>query len=89
MGVGLAEDADRVEKRLNDHAERIRALEIRDAAQNEKIDTLCTKLGELSDRITDLMNFIRTSLWKAVGALGTVLLVFLSFFIWYVQCLGK
>lgn len=87
--MGQEEDAERVERRLNDHADRIRALEIRDAAQNEKIDTLCKKLGELSDRITDLMNFIRTSLWKAVGALGTVLLIFLGFFIWYVQSLGK
>lgn len=81
-------EMERIEKQLNDHAERIRALEIRDAAQNEKIDVLCKKLGELSDRIEELMEFIRTCMWKALGAMGTLFLVFLSFFIWYIQKLG-
>lgn len=76
---------ERTERRLNDHGDRIRVLEIREAAQNEKIDSLCTKLDELSKSIKDLMDFMRSILWKALGAMGGLFLVFLGFFIWYVQ----
>lgn len=77
------------ERRLNDHGDRIRALEIKDAAQNERLDALCAKLDELSKSIKDLMDFMRSILWKALGATGGLLALFLGFFIWYVQHLGK
>lgn len=80
---------ERTECRLNDHADRIRTLEIREAAQNEKIDSLCSKLDELSKGIKDLMDFMRSILWKALGASGALIVIFLGFFIWYVQHLAK
>jgi len=77
------------ERRLNDHADRIRALEIKDATQNAKIDSLCEKLEELSKSIGDLMDFMKSILWKALGGMGALLVIFLGFFIWYVQQLGR
>jgi uncharacterized coiled-coil protein SlyX len=73
------------ERRLNDHAERIRLLEIGNASQNEKIDSLCRAIEKLATRIDDLMEFLKTCMWKALGIGGTVFMVFLGFFIWYVQ----
>jgi len=78
-----------VERRLNDHADRIRALEIKDATQNEKIDSLCRELKELANNIRDLMGFMKSILWKALGGMGALIIVFLSFFVWYVQQLGR
>lgn len=79
------------ERRLNDHSDRIRALEIKDASQNEKIDTLCRELKELSQNIRDLMGFMQETLkeilWKTLGGMGGLLFILLGFFIWYVQCL--
>lgn len=88
MGVLKLDFEERTEKRLNNHSGRIRTLEIQNAAQNEKIDMLCKKLDSLSDKIGDLVNFLKTCMWKLLAAGGTVFLVFLGFFVWYVQRLG-
>ena len=85
--MGLAEFEERTERRLNDHGDRIRALEIKDATQNAKIDSLCEKLEELSKSIGDLMEFMRSILWKTIGGMGGLLALFMGFFFWYVQSL--
>ena len=77
------------ERRLNDHAERIRILEIGNASQNEKIDTLCRAIGDLTTRIDNLMDFLESCLWKTVGIGGAMLTAFMGFFIWYVQSLPR
>jgi len=85
--MGLAEFEERTERRLNDHADRIRALEIKDATQNAKIDSLCEKLEELSKSISALMEFMKSILWKTIGGMGAVLALFMGFFFWYIQSL--
>jgi uncharacterized coiled-coil protein SlyX len=77
------------ERRLNDHGERLRALEIKDATQNAKIDSLCEKLEKLSDDIKALVEFMKAILWKTIGGMGGLLVIFLGFFVWYVQNLAK
>lgn len=79
---------ERCEKRLNDHAERIRVLEVKDASQDSKIEMICEKLENLSNQIGAWLDFMKQAIWKSLGAMGTILLIFLSFFIWYVQKLG-
>lgn len=64
---------ERTEQRLNDHGERIRMLEIGNATQNERLDALCKKLDGLAESITDLMDLLKTCLWKALGVGGTFL----------------
>jgi len=73
------------ERRLNNHGDRIRALEIKDATQNAKIDSLCEKLEELSKNIGNLMEFMKSILWKTIGGMGVLLVLFMGFFFWYVQ----
>ena len=80
---------ERIEKRLNDHGERIRMLEIGNASQNEKIDALCKAISDLATRIDDLMSFLEGCLWKVLGIGGGVAMVFLGFFIWYIQSLPR
>ena len=77
------------ERRLNDHGERIRALEIKDATQNEQLVTLFNTLEKLSNDIRELMAFMKSILWKIIGGMGAGMLVLLSFFFWYVQSLAK
>lgn len=77
------------ERRLNDHAERLRVLEISDAKKNEKIDSLCEKLEILSNSIKELMDFMKSIIWKALGGAGALLVIFLSFFMWYIQSLPR
>lgn len=79
---------ERCEMRLNDHAERLRVLEVKDASQDGKIELLCEKLDNLTNQIGDWLSFMKQAIWKGLGAMGTILLIFLSFFIWYVQKLG-
>lgn len=86
MGLSFEEVA---ERRLNSHAERIRALEIKDATQNERLDSLCRELKELSKDIRDLMEFMKSILWKTIGGMGTVLMIFVGFFFWYIENLAK
>jgi uncharacterized coiled-coil protein SlyX len=81
----LANFEELTERRLNDHADRIRALEIKDATQNAKIDSLCEKLEKLSEQIGTLMEFMRSILWKTIGGMGAALALFMGFFFWYVQ----
>jgi uncharacterized coiled-coil protein SlyX len=83
----LADFEEVTERRLNDHADRIRALEVKDATQNAKIDSLCEKLEKLSEQIGILMEFMRSILWKTIGGMGAVLALFMGFFFWYVQSL--
>ena len=85
----MNEFEERAERRLNDHAERLRALEIKDATQNAKIDSLCEKLEELSKQIVNLMEFMKSILWKTIGGMGAALVLFIGFFFWYVQNLAK
>ncbi len=76
------------ERRLNDHAERIRVLEVKDASQDGKIEMLCEKIDNLSNQIGDWLDFMKQAIWKGLGAMGAILLIFLGFFVWYVQQLG-
>jgi len=73
------------ERRLNDHGERIRSLEIKDATQNARLDSLCEKLERLSEQIGVLMEFMKSILWKTIGGMGAVILTLMGFFFWYVQ----
>lgn len=66
---------ERAELRLNDHAERIRALETSDARQTVMIEQLCEKLDNLTSWIKALVITIIT------GGGG--------FFVWYVQSLPR
>ena len=77
------------ERRLNDHGERIRALEIKDATQNEQLVTLFNALEKLSNDIRELMAFMKAILWKIIGGMGVALVLFMGFFFWYVQSLAK
>jgi uncharacterized coiled-coil protein SlyX len=83
----LANFEELTERRLNDHGDRLRALEIKDATQNAKIDSLCEKLEELSKSIGALMEFMKSILWKTIGGMGGLLVLFMGFFFWYVQSL--
>ena len=84
----MAEFEERTERRLSDHADRIRALEIKDATQNEQLVTLFKKLDDLSDDIRDLMAFMKSILWKTIGGMGAAITILLGFFFWYIQRLG-
>ena len=77
------------ERRLNDHAERIRALEIKDATKDQKLENLFTTLEKLSNDIRELMAFMKSIMWKIIGGMGAGILLLLSFFFWYVQSLAK
>lgn len=76
---------ERAEKTLTDHGERIRELEIKEAAQNGRIDSLCEKLEEFTRVIDRWMEFAQDLYWKVLGAAGGIIGVFVAFFIWYVQ----
>jgi hypothetical protein len=84
----FVDEMERFEKRLNDHGERLRALETLVARYTERLDALCHKMDSLADSIADLMEFLKTCLWKALGGGGAVFLALLGFFFWYVQHLG-
>lgn len=62
------------ERRLNDHAERIRVLETNDAKQGVMIEQLCLK-------IDSLISWMKALIIAFICAMG-------GFFIWYVQRLG-
>ncbi|MEN6391074.1 MAG: hemolysin XhlA family protein [Syntrophomonas sp.] len=69
------DEQDRIEHRLNDHADRIRVLETSDARQTVMIEQLCEKLDNLTSWIKALVITIIT------GGGG--------FFVWYVQSLPR
>lgn len=75
----------RTERRLNDHAERIRELEICDASQKERIDALCERLAALTKTLEQWMAFAQTLFWKVLGLAGGIIGVLAGFFIWYIQ----
>lgn len=77
------------ERRINDHALRIRVLEVKDASQDGKIELLCEKLDNLSKQISAWLSFMKQAIWKGLGVMGTIILIFLGFFIWYVQSLAR
>lgn len=87
--MGEAEDAERVERRLNDHADRIRALEVKDAKQDGKIEKLCDSLQHLSDQIDAWMEFMKQTFWKVLSAMGGLIIVLFGFLIWYIQSLPR
>lgn len=60
---------------LKGHEERILALEISDAKQREQIKNLCKELSNLTSWIKALVVTI-------IGSLVT-------FFIWYIQTIGR
>ena len=69
------DEQERVENRLNDHADRLRALETGFAAQTVIVQELCKKLDSLISWIKALL-----------VAWGTGLGAFL---IWYIQSLPR
>ena len=72
--VGL-DFEERTETRLNDHAQRIRALETADAAMAVRMENLCEKLDSLT-------NWIKALIVALITSTG-------GFFIWYVQTLPR
>lgn len=80
---------ERTETRLTDHGNRIRDLEIKDAAQNERIESLCTKMEELAKTIEQWMKFAGDLYWKVLGAAGGLITILAMFFVWYIQELPK
>ncbi len=80
---------ERTEVRINDHAERIRTLEIKDAAQSERISSLCAKMEELTKTIENWMGFAQNLFWKVLGTAGGIILILAGFFIWYIQSLPR
>lgn len=72
--VGL-EFEERVELRLNDHAERLRILETNDAKQGVMIEQLCLKLDSL-------ISWMKALLITWVTGMG-------GFIIWYIQSLPR
>jgi len=66
---------DEVVGQLKIHEERILALEISDAKQKEQIKNLCKELSNLTSWIKALVVTI-------IGSLVT-------FFIWYIQTMGR
>ena len=80
---------ERTENCLKDHGNRIRELEIKDAAQNERIIALCAKMEELAKTIEVWMKFAGDLYWKVLGAAGGLITILASFFIWYIQSIPK
>lgn len=68
--------------KVEEHETRIRALEIRDATQNERIAALCQSIQDLSKKIDDFMDFLKRVL-VATGMTG------IGFIIWYIQNLPR
>ena len=79
----------RAEKKLCDHDERIRDLELSEVRQSGQIANLCEKLEEFTKIIDRWMEFAQDLYWKVLGAAGGIIGVFVAFFIWYVQHLQK
>jgi hypothetical protein len=66
---------EKTEDAIQDHEERIRQLEVKEATLFERIDKLCQKMD-------DLMGWFKVGV---VGAVGTGA----GFILWYVQQLSK
>ncbi len=66
---------ERTEKRLNNHSERLRALETSNAKQEIMIEQLCLKLDSLVSWIKALV----------VSIVGTGV----GFIVWYIQSLPR
>ena len=80
---------ERTERKLCEHDDRIRDLEIKEASQNERIAALCDKLEEFTKIIDRWMDFAQNLFWKVLGVAGGIIGILAGFFIWYVQYLGK
>lgn len=65
---------ERTEETIQDHEERIRQLEVKEATLFERIDKLCQKMD-------DLMS------WFKAGIIGVVAMG-AGFIVWYIQKLG-
>ncbi len=66
---------ERTERRLNDHAERLRVLETSDARQSVMIEQLCEKLD-------NLISWMKALLLAWATSMG-------GFLIWYIQSLPR
>lgn len=66
---------ERCEKRLNDHADRLRTLETSDAKQSVMIEQLCEKLDSL-------ISWMKALIIAWVTGMG-------GFIIWYIQSLPR
>ena len=71
--MGVLDFEERTEKRLNDHAERLRVLETGAAKQGVMIEQLCGK-------IDTLLSWMKALLIAFCTGMG-------GFFLWYVQSL--
>lgn len=80
---------ERTEKKLCEHDERLRDLEIKEASQNERIAALCEKLEEFTKTIDRWMAFAQALFWKVLGAAGGIIGVLAGFFIWYIKGLSR
>ena len=80
---------DRTEVRLNDHGDRIRTLEIKDAKDGERISSLYTKMDELLSIIDKWMQFAQALYWKVLAGAGGIIIILGGFFIWYVQSIPR
>jgi cytoskeletal protein RodZ len=69
------DERERIEHQLNDHADRLRALETSDARQSVMIEQLCSKLDSL-------ISWMKALLLAWATGMG-------GFLIWYVQSLPR
>lgn len=58
----LKERLDTHERRINNHADRLDKLEIREAARDVKLDNLCDKLEKQTRSIYGLIGIVATAL---------------------------
>jgi len=75
MGMAAFNFEEVTERRLNDHAERLRVLETSDARQSVMIEQLCEKLD-------NLISWMKALLIAWITSMG-------GFLIWYIQSLPR
>jgi hypothetical protein len=68
---------------------RVTKLEVNDAAQSERVNSLCQKIEDLTKTIQNWMNFAQNLFWKVIGVSGGIIILFAGFFFWYVQSLPR
>lgn len=64
-----------VDKRLDNHGERLDKLEIGQTATNTRMDNVCDKLDKLADAIYDVLK----------STAGFIIITGVLFIIWYIQ----
>lgn len=81
----FGEKMDRKTQKMDDLSTRVRQLEISNAKYEEQMNNVLEKIDSLMDSIQRWMNFVQACFWKALGLAGTVIMIFVGFFIWYIQ----